>query len=140
MFAYHFLDHTADVKFVAEGSTLEEAFVSSALALKEAICGEITILEQENKTIEIKGSSLENLLYNFLEEFIVMLDSEDFLISQIKEIKVDKEKFTVIATITGDKIENYKFTNDVKAITYSEMFVKFNEDKKLWETQVVLDV
>jgi len=137
---YHFLEHTADVKFSAEAETLEEVFVSSAMALKEAICGKITILKQETKTFEIQGTNLENLLYKFLEEFLVIFDSEDYLVSNIKDIKIDITNFKLTATITGDKGDHYKFTNDVKAVTYSEMFVKFDEDRKVWQTQVVLDV
>ena len=137
---YHFLDHTADVKFSAEADTLENTFVESAKALREAICGNITILEQETKNIEIQGTNLENLLYKFLEEFLILFDSEDFLLSDISSVSIDKETFKLTATIAGDKGDHYKFTNDVKAITYSEMFVKFNEDKDVWQTQVVLDV
>lgn len=137
---YNFLEHTADVKFVAEADTLENTFIDSAMALQEAICGKITILEQETKNLEVQGTNLENLLYKFLEEFIVLLDSEDFLFSNISSLTIDKETFKLTATITGDKGDHYKFTNDVKAITYSEMFVKFNEEKNVWQTQVVLDV
>lgn len=138
--SYKFLEHTADVKFVAEGTSIEDAFIASTMALKDSICGDITVLEQITKTVEKTGTSLENLLYIFLEEFIFLLDSEDFLVSKITDIKIDQEKFTIKATITGDKAENYKFTNDVKAVTYNEMFIRFNEDKELWQTQVVLDV
>lgn len=138
--AYHFLDHTADVKFVAEADTLENVFIESAKALQESICGKIIILEQQTKEIQVEGTGLENLLYKFLEEFLVLLDSEDFLLSNIKTIEIDQNSFKLKATISGDKTENYKFTNDVKAVTYNEMFIKFNEEKKLWQTQVVLDV
>jgi len=137
---YNFLDHTADVKFIAEAETIENAFIDSAKALQEAICGKITILEQETKTFEVQGTNLESLLYKFLEEFLVLLDSEDFLLSEIKELELDQETFKIKATIAGDKGDHYKFTNDVKAVTYSEMFVKFNEEKNVWQTQVVLDV
>lgn len=137
---YNFLDHTADVKFIAEAETIENVFIDSAKALQEAICGKITILEQETKVIEIQGTNLENLLYKFLEEFLIIFDSEDFLLSNVSNLEIDQQNFKIKATITGDKGEHYKFTNDVKAITYSEMFVKFNEEKKVWQTQVVLDV
>ena len=137
---YTFLDHTADVKFLAEADSLENVLIESAKALRETICGNIIILEQETKTITITGDNLENLLYKFLEEFLVLLDSEDFLFAEIKELKLNKEKFTIEATITGDKTGNYKFTNDVKAITYNEMFIGKNEEKNVWQAQVVIDV
>ena len=135
---YTFLEHTADVKFIAEGETLEDAFKESVMALKEAICGDIPVLEQITKEVIVQGTNMESLLYNFLEEFIVLLDSEDFLVSQVTKIEINQKDFSIKATITGDKTDNYKFTNDVKAVTFSEMFIK-NEDDK-WKIQVVLDV
>ena len=134
--SYRFLEHTADVKFRAEGSDLEELFISSAEALNEIIRGDIKILEQTTKSFEIEGSDDESLLYNFLEEFLFLLDSEDFLVASIKSIKVEEDK--VFCKVVGDIAENYKFTNDVKAITYSEMFVRRKDDG--FECQVVLDV
>jgi SHS2 domain-containing protein len=136
--SYTFLSHTADVKFRAEGNSLEEMFVSAADALNLTIRGDIKILEQEEKIIDVKGSDLENLLYNFLEDFIFLLDSEDYLVSRIKEIKVDKDNFSLLATLTGDKGEKYVFTNDVKAVTYNGMFAR--EENGKWICEVVLDV
>jgi SHS2 domain-containing protein len=134
--SHRFLEHTADVKFRADGSDLEELFISSAEALNETIRGDIKILEQIEKSFEVEGSDNESLLYNFLEEFLFLLDSEDFLVASIKSIKVDGDK--VSCKVIGDSAENYKFTNDVKAITYSEMFVRKKDQG--FECQVVLDV
>ncbi len=137
---YKFLDHTADVKFIAEEKTLESAFIESAYALKETICGDIGVLGQDKKNLEIKGTNLENLLYKFLEEFIFLLDAEDFLISKIDSLEIDETTNTLKARISGDNASNYKFTNDVKAITYSEMKIEKDKDKDIWKIIVVLDV
>jgi len=136
--SYDFLEHTADVKFRAKGKTIEELFVSSAKALNEVIRGDIKILVQEEKVLNIKGNDIENLLYNFLEEFLFLLDAEKFLVSEFKEIKIDEDNFTLKAIVFGDKEENYKFTNDVKAVTYNGMFVKKENGEYFCE--VVLDV
>lgn len=137
---YHFMDHTADVKFQAEGESIEEAFKQSAYALNETICGDIKILKQIEKKISIQESDLNSLLYKFLEEFLFLLDTEEFLLSEIKNITIDKKNFKLTATLEGDKAENYKFTNDVKAITYNDMEIEFNKEKEKWEIIVVLDV
>ena len=137
---YKFLEHTADVKFSASGKTIEEAFISSFEALKETVSGKIGVLEQTKKEYSAEGSDLNNLLYKFMEEFLYLLDAEDFLASKIDSLEIDKEKFTLKAVIGGDKAQNYSFTNDVKAVTYNDMFVKFNEEKQEWDLQVVLDV
>jgi SHS2 domain-containing protein len=135
---YKYLEHTADVKFIAEGTTIEEAFLESVKALKDSICGDIKIIEQIEKEIRIKGRSLENLLYKFLEEFLVLLDSESFLLSSVSDLKIDKEGFILTAKAKGDNAENYHFTNDVKAVTYSQMEIQ--ETKEGFSCTVVLDV
>jgi len=136
--SYEFLEHTADVKFRAKGLTLEEAFVSAAGAMNETIRGDIKIIEQRAVTFDVKGKDFEELLYNFLEEFLFLLDAEDFLVSSIKEIEINKETFELKAIVLGDSAENYKFTNDVKAVTYSEM--KVSEENDEFVCSVVLDV
>ncbi|MFA5061517.1 MAG: archease [Candidatus Pacearchaeota archaeon] len=136
--SYEFLENTADVKFRAEGYTIEEMFISSAEALNEVIRGDIKILAQKEKMFEIKVKDVESLLHDFLEEFLYLLDAEKFLYSNFKELKIDEENLTLKATILGDSEENYTFTNDVKAVTYNEMVIKKAEGRYLCE--VVLDV
>jgi len=138
--AYKFLPHTGDVKVLASGKTIEEAFSFSAAALRETISGKLKIKTIVEKTIHISGKNYEALLYNFLEEIIYLLDAEDFAFSKLGEFKIhsNKEKFLLDATLLGDKASGYKFGNEVKAITYNEMFVKRGKDEAI--VQFVLDV
>ncbi len=133
---YRFLEHTADVKFRADGITLEDMFVSAFDAFNETVRGDIKILEQEERVFELEGKGNTDLLYVFLEEFLVLLDGKDFLAASVKDLKIEDGKLRCV--VVGDKAENYVFTNDVKAITFSEMFVRRSDDG--WECQVVLDV
>jgi len=136
---FSFIDHTADIMFRAEGKSLEEAYLNSALALKEVMLGNLKVESREKRTISVDGKDEESLLMDFLEEFLYMLDAEDFIISEIKSLRIILSgRFKIEAEVYGDKASNYKFTNDVKAITYNEMFVKSENGK--WTTQVVLDV
>ncbi len=133
---HRFLGHTADVKFRAEGSTIEEMYSSAADALNETIRGDIKILGQEEKSFVVEGPDQEVLLYNFLEEFLFMLDAKEFLVSEIKSLIVGKDKISCV--VSGDSAENYIFTNDVKAVTYNEMVIGEGHGKFFCE--VVLDV
>jgi len=133
---FKFLEHTADVKFQAFGKKVEEVFENSALAFKEAVCGKRKIKEEKEKIIKVNGRDFESLMYVFLEKILYLLEAEGFLISKVKEIKI--RGFKLSATLSGDKASNYKFTNPVKAITYSEMFIKKRGNR--WISQVVLDV
>ena len=134
---FKFLEHTADLKFLAFGKTLEEVFKNSALAMFNAMHdGEV----KKSKKIRIKvtGKDFESLLYNFLEEFLILFDTEGFFLSKIRNIKIDSKKFKLEAEAIGDNAKNYETHIDVKAVTYSEMFVRREEG--VWRAQVVLDV
>jgi len=137
---FKFLEHTADLKIRVEEKSLDMAFISSALALKEAIVEKTKIKPLLKKKIKVSGSDLSSLLYNFIEEFLFLLDAKSFLLSEIDSFKLDRKKFKIIAQISGDSAKNYKFSNDVKAITYNEMKIKQNKDKGKVIIEFVLDV
>jgi len=132
-----FLEHTADVKFQAFGKSAEEVFENSALALFNILYDK-KVKEEKSHKIKGRGNDFESLLYNFLEEFLVLFDSKNFLPGKIKNLKLNKKNFKIEAEVVGDDIINYKTGVHVKAITYNEMFVKKQKNK--WTSQVVVDV
>jgi SHS2 domain-containing protein len=134
---FEFLEHTADIKFKAFGKTLEEVFENSALAMLNIIY-KGKVKEEKKLKIKANGKDIESLLYNFLEEFLFLFDSENFLLSDVKNIKINEKNLTVEAEVSGDDAKNYKISAHIKAITYHEMFVK--KDKNKYAAQVVVDV
>jgi len=133
---YEFLPHTADVKVRAWGASVEEAFVACAMALKETMAGEINVAGRLRRKIEVTGQDREAILYAFLEEFLFLLDAESFLFAAVEEVRMETGGLT--AEITGDDARRYQFSNDVKAVTYNEMYVRQEGGK--WVAQFVLDV
>ncbi len=137
---YKFIEHTADIEFDAFGKNLEEVFSNCAFAFVESICKE-KIKGKVKKNFEVEGKDLENLLYNFLEEFLVFFDSENFILSKILDIKIRELEFgswKLEVEIVGDDAKNYEIISHVKAVTYNSMFVKKEEND--WKAHVVLDV
>jgi len=137
---YKYLEHTADVKFQAYGKSLEEAFGNAALALFNVMIDTKSIKNKTRKTITVKGNDLKSLLYNFLEEFLFLLDTEGFMLGKISDVKIIKKKNTyeLSAVAGGDEAKNYETKGDVKAVTYNEMEIK--QEKNRASVQVVLDV
>jgi len=134
---FKFLEHTADIKFQAFGKSLEEVFENSALAMFSSMFGG-KVKKTRKFNVKAEGKDNENLLYNFLEELIVLFDGKQFFLSKVEKIKIDEKNLKLVAEVSGDKAENYEIHIDVKAITYSEMFVR--KEKNKWVSQVVLDV
>ncbi len=145
---FKFLPHTADIKFQAFGEDLEDCFKSAGLALTNIICKQ-KINSKIKKRIKVNGRDRERLLYEFLEEIIYLLDIGDFLVGDIKNLKIKSEKNKkdrydqiLTAEFYGDDINNYQAETDVKAVTYNDMFVKSPSENKSNEfsCQVVVDV
>ncbi len=137
MIQYKFLEHTADIKFQAFGKTIEECFSNCAYAMIKSIC-EQKVKAKKLFSFKVQGNDLENLLYNFLEEFLFLFDSKKIVLSKINKIKIDANKFKLECSFYGDSTEDYNFNSDIKAVTYNDMFIKKQKNK--FVAQVVLDV
>lgn len=137
---YKFLPHTADVKFRAYGKNLEEAFSNAALALTAVITDPSKVDAKVKKIIEVSSEDEKALLYDFLEQFLILLDTDNFLLNSVKELKIKKDKgLSLKAEIVGDtELEKYKTETSIKAVTYQEMEIKKEKGKVM--VQVVLDI
>ena len=140
MVKFKFLEHTADAKFQAYGKNMEEAFSNAALAMFSIITDTKKIKKNIKKGIEAKGHDLKSLLYNFLEELLFLIDTENFLLNHVEEIVIhEKEgKYFIEAIAIGDKADNYETNGDIKAVTYNEMEIKEEKGKVI--VQIVLDL
>jgi len=138
---YVFLEHTADAKFQAFGKNLEEAFANSALAMFSIVTDPEKVQKKIEKGITVRGKDLKQLLYNFLEEGLFYLETEFFILNNVKHLTITKmaKEYVLQAIFSGDKIsDKYEIIEDIKAMTYSEMVIK--EEKGKCMVQVVIDL
>lgn len=142
---YIFFDKTADAKFQAFGNTLDEAFRNAQEAMISLMYSLDTIIDyefdKETREIIVEGVNLESLLYNFLEEVIFLMNAEFFvgLVDRLQIIKIE-EIYKLKAILSGTLAINLESHGEIKAVTYNEMYVKFDEDKQMYTAQVVVDL
>jgi SHS2 domain-containing protein len=137
---YEFLDHTADEKFRAYGETIEESFSNAALATYAIMTDVSKVKPKLGHVIDIKASKMETLLYEFLEEFIFLTDTEAFLLSEVTTIKIKNNRgyFELSAEVKGDNAKGYEISTQIKSPTYHEM--EIGEIDGLKYVQVVVDI
>jgi SHS2 domain-containing protein len=138
--SYKFLPHTADVMFEARGKSIEDLFVGAAKALNAAQVKLNTLRKRIKKEIKIENSSLEMLLFDFLQELVFIKDTEQILFKDFKiEIKKN-EKYLLRATCYGDKINpaQQELLADVKAITLENF--KLWKENGFFKAIVIVDV
>ena len=140
---YKYLPHTADTKFVAYGKNIEEAFENAAVALTNVMVDSSGVKSKRTKKIAADGDDLQALLYNFLEQFLILLDSKNFFLSSVKKIKITKKNsgsgYKLEAEAAGDDAGKYETIGpQVKAVTYNDMQISCGKGK--CSVQVVLDI
>ncbi len=140
MTGYEYLEHTGDLKFRALGGNLEEAFTNAALAMINYITDVETVHPEVVKVIDISAENLEALLYTWLEEFLVLLDSEFFLPHKITEVNITEINggYELRGLIKGDENRGQYRVSAVKAATYNDMEIK--KSKSGWEITAVVDI
>jgi len=137
---YRFLNHTADAQFQAYGNSLEEAFQNAAEAMASLMWSVKKIKPRIQRKINARGRDEKQLLLNFLEEILYLLELEDFLFHSVEDIGIKKEKtgYHLKASFLGDKFsDEYEIFGMIKAVTYNDMIIKKNDHYMI---QVVVDM
>ncbi|QQG40276.1 MAG: archease [Candidatus Aenigmatarchaeota archaeon] len=139
--SYHFVEDVslADVAFEASGKDLKELFESAGLAVTNTMVRNLASVHTKvTKTVDVEGSDVENLMFNFLQEFVFLKDAERLLFGKIKIDEISE--IACKATLYGEKLDSkrHDLSVDVKAITY-HMF-RVERTREGWQAFVVLDV
>jgi len=129
-------DLTSDVVFEAYGKTLKEVFENSALALFNVICDAKSVKPALKKKVVVSGDDASDLLFNWLQELIGIVDSEGMFLSKFSVKKITEKSME--AEVFGEEATPEKGGTVVKAVTY----YKFNLEKtpKGYKATVALDI
>lgn len=138
--SYEILEHTADEKFRAEGESLEQAFSEAVKAFGEVVGSDPEAGEYSHQ-IEVESESHEALLFDFLDKLIFLQDTEGVAVCHAEDLEIEEKEDSYIleATIWVDPIDHEDSFQDIKAPTYNEMKVAY-EDGTGWIIEAVLDI
>lgn len=124
--SYKSLEHATDAIFEVTAPNLEEAFVIAAKSVIETILDVDAIEEKEEKTLTVSGKDLSYLLYNWLEELIILTITDGFAAKRIR-LNIEKnEEYKILARFWGEQIDikKHHFKVEIKAPTFHEMEVR----------------
>ena len=115
-----------DAFIEVSGQTLNEAFEIAGIAVVDTILDIKTIESKTDKSISISAVDLKSLLYNWLEEIIILTITDGFAAKKFSVNITKAEKYTLTAIIGGEPIDvdKHHFKLEVKAPTYHLMEIK----------------
>lgn len=126
--SYRYLEHATDAFIEVKASTMEEAFVIAARSVVETILDMGSIEEKKTRQLQVAGKDLNYLLYNWLEELIILTITDGFATKLIK-IRIEKNGgYKIFADLTGEDIDikKHHFKVEIKSPTFHLM--EINED------------
>ncbi len=139
---FRFLEHTADVLIEAYGSTLEEAFENAAIAVFEVITDTSKVEPREERVVSTEGTDLENLLYRWIEELLILHDSEGLVVSRAKVLSIEEagDGYRLEARVWGEPFDEsrHEHRTIVKAMTYAQLSIRKEGDR--WVVRFVVDI
>ncbi len=135
--------HTADVLVIARGRTLEEAFEMAALGVYEVMTDTKRVEPREERVVEDTGFDLYNLLYRWIEDLLIITDSEGLVFSRFKVEAIERrgeEEWYIRGRAWGEPFnpEKHEHRTIVKAMTYAMMEIR--REDGCWRVQFVVDI
>lgn len=142
MQAFRFLPHSvaSDVAFEAFGETAEELFQNAAKAVFSVMADLKKVSPKEEITLELTSETLEDLLFDFLNELIFLKDRDRMLFSKFEVTIHSNDTYHCSGKVLGEIIDpkKHRLGVDVKAVTKHEF--KVEKKGKLYKATVVLDI
>ena len=93
--SYKTLEHATDAIIEVTANNLKEAFEIAGISVIDIILDNSKVEENSSKNLVVKGKDLKYLLYNWLEEMIILTITEGFAgkriileITKMKNIKL----------------------------------------------------
>ncbi len=141
-----FFPHTADIEFEVYGNSMKQAFENAATVVANTITETKKVNAKIKKEISVSSEDLQSLLYDFLEQILILHDSENLVFSKIKVKKIvqEKKKYALNAEFFGEQYDEKKHGTGtvVKAITYHSMEIgkKKIAGKEMYFVHLVIDI
>jgi len=127
--SYKTLEHTTDAIIEVTADNLKEAFEIAGISVIDIILDNSKVEENSSKNLVVKGKDLKYLLYNWLEEMIILTITEGFAGKRIILEITKNEEYQIDAEIFGETIDlkKHAFKIEIKSPTFHEMEIEQND-------------
>ena len=102
-----------------------------------------TVEMTQSTVIEVEGTDLDNLLFQYLNELLYIFSTDDFLVCRkLKIFEFDEVAFKIKCECYGETFDLAKHPQgtEVKAITYAQMTIVNRKDDNDFQIFVIIDI
>ena len=102
--SYKTLEHATDAIIEVTADNLKEAFVIAGISVIDTILDRSKVEENSSKKLTVKGKDRKYLLYNWLEEIIILTITDGFAGKRILLDIMKNDNYQINAEIFGESI------------------------------------
>ena len=127
--SYKTLEHATDAIIEVTANNLKEAFQIAGISVIDTILDSSKVEENSSRNLIVKGKDLRYLLYNWLEEMIILTITDGFAGKRILLEITENEDYRINAKIFGEAIDlkKHEFKVEIKSPTFHEMEIEQND-------------
>ena len=127
--SYKTLEHATDAIIEVTADNLKEAFQIAGISVIDTILDSTKVDEIDSRKLVVKGKDLKYLLYNWLEEIIILSITDGFAGKRIEIDILRNENYEIHAEVFGETInlKKHEFKVEIKSPTFHEMEIKEND-------------
>lgn len=140
--SYRFIEHTADIAVEVKGKSLEELFLSAAMAWQESVSEPFELTNDKKIELHLSDNTAEELLVNYLSELNYHLSVYKWIMGSIEKLIIDKtyNSLHLSAEIIGEPIDDNKhiLKEEIKAVTFHRMHI--DNEEGTFTTTIIFDI
>ena len=127
--SYRHLEHSTAAIIEVTAPNLTTAFEVAGKSVVETIIDPSKIEEKTMKRLSVTGKDLRYLLYNWLEEIVILTITDGFAAKRISVKIENKSEYKIQAELLGEEIDIKKhgFKVEIKSPTFHEMDIQEGE-------------
>tara|TARA_B100000029_G_scaffold249712_1_gene246651 strand:+ start:443 stop:859 length:417 start_codon:yes stop_codon:yes gene_type:complete len=128
--SYKTLEHATDAIIEVTADNLRDAFRIAGISVIETILDISKVNENDSKKIIVRGKDLRYLLYNWLEEMIILTITEGFAGKRITIEITETDEWEINAEVFGENInlDRHDFKVEIKSPTFHDMRIEQDEN------------
>ena len=124
--SYKTLEHATDAIIEVTAKNLKEAFQIAGISVIDTILDSSKVDENDSRKLVVKGKDLKYLLYNWLEEIIILTITDGFAGKRIVIDILKNENYEIHAEVFVEiiNLKKHEFKVEIKSPTFHEMEIK----------------
>jgi|SRR5579859_1622172 len=136
--SYEVFEHTADIGLHAFGGTLAELFIAAAQGMESLMVAPEQVRLQVSREIAAEGRDEVSLLIAWLNELVVLFDSEYLLLRQFEIDDITETRVRGRACGEPYDVQRHDLSSAIKAVTWHEAAVELTNEG--YKARIIFDI